>query len=263
MDPGLRADRPHRGGPRELALASRERLALRRVLGWTSRRRLHRCRTRAAQLYEARVILATARPRLRNEQGHCRKRFAGSACSMGTRQATLRHCRSSSSDVAPRSLMHHVRLTLTSFGLALPCKRRRRRRAARRFSDITHTYQLQLAMGVRPVLFKTHPTDARVDDRLRVRGRLAFVLVTSAWTCTASGSAWATISPPQRHAEARFHHAPADRRDGHPYPAVALGGAIGRARRSSRQLLGIYTGATLRWSFLDKTRSAPSASRSD
>ncbi|MBS1125025.1 MAG: hypothetical protein H6Q90_7253 [Deltaproteobacteria bacterium] len=46
---------------------------------------------------------------------------------------------------------------------------------------------------------------------------------------------------------------------GHPLILqLALGGAIGRGTSEfASNYSGIYTGATLRWSFLDKTRSAP------
>jgi len=134
--------------------------------------------------------------------------------------------------------------------------------SARKFADITHSYQLQLALAsAGPVLFKDTPDQMlETTTAFEYGGRLAFLLGNERLDVHRLGLGLGYD-----------HAARSDSRNlafitpqlivetGHPLILqLAVGAAIGKGTADfASNYSGLFTGATLRWSFLDKHRTAP------
>ena len=161
--------------------------------------------------------------------------------------------------------MHPVRLILTSLSVAaaLPAATARADEpAARKFADITHSYQLQLAMAsAGPVLFRDTPDQMlETTTAFEYGGRLGFFLGNERLDAHRLGLG-----------VGYDHAARSDSRNlafitpqllletGHPLILqLAVGGAIGSGTKDfASNYSGVFTGATLRYSFLDKQKTSP------
>jgi len=159
--------------------------------------------------------------------------------------------------------MHMIRVALTSFGMALALPSvASADEPARRFSDITHTYQLQLAMAsAGPVLFQDTP-DQMLEETTAFEygGRLAFLLGNERLDVHRVGLGVAyDLAARSDSRKLAFVTPQLIVETGHPLILqLALGGAIGSGTSGfASNYSGLYTGVTLRWSFLDKRRAAP------
>ena len=159
--------------------------------------------------------------------------------------------------------MFPVRLILTSLSVAaaLPATARADE-PARKFGDITRSYQLQLAMAsAGPVLFRDTPDQMlETTTAFEYGGRLGFLLGNERLDAHRIGLG-----------VGYDHAARSDSRNlafitpqllvetGHPLILqLAVGGAIGTGTdHFASNYSGVFTGATLRYSFLDKHRTSP------
>jgi len=134
--------------------------------------------------------------------------------------------------------------------------------SVRRFGDIAHSYQLQLAMdSAGPVLFKDTP-DQMLESTTAFEygGRLAFLLGNERLDQHRIGlGVGYDLAAKSDHRKLAFITPQLVYETGQPLVLqLALGGAIGTGTAGfAKNYTGVYTGATLRWSFLDKHKASP------